>query len=122
MVGELKPEWHPCHPCRSCCFTGGYPEVARVPLPTFCSWTAAAETGRPFDWKFIPQIGRPYFLAGGIGEENIDEALSLGPYCIDISSGAEACGVKNREKITYLVQKVRWSIYGIHTEAGRRPE
>jgi phosphoribosylanthranilate isomerase len=64
-------------------------------------------TGKIFDWRLIPELGRPYFLAGGISEGNIDEALSLKPYCIDVSSGAETDGVKDREKINQLVQKVR---------------
>lgn len=38
------------------------------------------------------------FLAGGINMDNIAEAVSLSPYCIDVSSGAETNGVKDKEK------------------------
>lgn len=64
-------------------------------------------TGEPFDWYIIPRMKNPFFLAGGIGEGNIEAALSLLPFCIDISSGAETVGVKDREKILRLVRRVR---------------
>ncbi|MDR2070961.1 MAG: phosphoribosylanthranilate isomerase [Treponema sp.] len=54
----------------------------------------------------------PYFIAGGITVHNITEALSLKPdgpkpYGIDVSSGAETGGVKDRDKILKLVELVR---------------
>lgn len=67
----------------------------------------AGGTGQPFDWTLIPEMGKPYFLAGGIDEHNLDDALALSPFCIDVSSGAETDGVKDREKIRRLVSRVR---------------
>lgn len=64
-------------------------------------------TGKVFDWGLASSIERPYFLAGGINSDNIDAALELKPYCIDISSGAETNGVKDRAKINRLVRRVR---------------
>jgi len=64
-------------------------------------------TGRAFDWKLIPDTDKPFFLAGGVSEDNLAEALALRPYCIDVSSGAETDGVKDRDKILRLVKKVR---------------
>jgi phosphoribosylanthranilate isomerase len=49
----------------------------------------------------------PFFLAGGIGEGNIGEAARRRPYGIDVSSGAESGGAKDREKILALVNAVR---------------
>jgi phosphoribosylanthranilate isomerase len=46
------------------------------------------------------------FLAGGINLENIKEALKLNPFAIDLSSGAETNGFKDREKILKLVETV----------------
>ncbi len=60
-----------------------------------------------FDWCFVRDIAKPFFLAGGIRPENLEEALSLQPYCIDVSSGAETNGVKDKEKIEALVRRVR---------------
>ncbi|NCB31574.1 MAG: phosphoribosylanthranilate isomerase, partial [Clostridia bacterium] len=59
-------------------------------------------TGERFDWSLIPPLSKPYFLAGGINLQNIEEAASLSPYCLDISSGAETEGLKDPEKIKQL--------------------
>ena len=65
--------------------------------------------GRVFDWSVIKEYcGTPYFLAGGLTPENINEALrQLLPFCVDVSSGAETDGFKDSNKINELVQKVR---------------
>jgi phosphoribosylanthranilate isomerase len=51
--------------------------------------------------------GVPFFLAGGIDEDNIAEALSMRSYAVDVSSGAETDGVKDAAKIARLVDAVR---------------
>jgi phosphoribosylanthranilate isomerase len=63
--------------------------------------------GERFDWALLPALEKPYFLAGGINLENIREALKLRPYGIDVSSGAETDGVKDKDKIIELVNIVR---------------
>lgn len=67
----------------------------------------AGGSGLRFDWALLPALEKPYFLAGGINHGNIREALKLKPYAIDVSSGAETDGVKDREKIMELVSIVR---------------
>lgn len=67
-------------------------------------------TGKSFNWDMIPDLSKPWFLAGGIGLNNIREALSLHPYGVDISSGAETNGHKDREKMIELVRIVRSSV------------
>ena len=64
-------------------------------------------TGQPFDWSLLPEMHRPYFLAGGLCIENLPEALALSPYCLDVSSGAETGGVKDADKIEQIVRMVR---------------
>ena len=64
-------------------------------------------TGESFDWKMIPKIDKPFFLAGGLNEDNIDEALKYGAYALDVSSGAETDGKKDLKKIINIVRKVR---------------
>ena len=32
-------------------------------------------TGKTFDWSLIPEIQRPFFLAGGIGAANLEQAI-----------------------------------------------
>lgn len=64
-------------------------------------------SGESFDWALIPPLEKPYFLAGGLGETNLDKALSLQPYCVDLSSGTETDGKKDCEKIAALVRMAR---------------
>ena len=64
-------------------------------------------TGQSFDWRQIPALTRPYFLAGGIDAENLAAALALAPYAIDVSSGVETAGFKDGAKILQMVQLVR---------------
>ncbi len=64
-------------------------------------------SGKTFDWSLLPTSQKPFFLAGGINIENIGEAMKLNPYCIDLSSGVETKGSKDREKIIEIVRRVR---------------
>ncbi|MBQ1531109.1 MAG: phosphoribosylanthranilate isomerase [Solobacterium sp.] len=65
-------------------------------------------SGMVFDWKMIRDTGRPYFLAGGLNEENISDALAgYHPYAVDVSSGAETDGWKDPGKIARLIRTVR---------------
>jgi phosphoribosylanthranilate isomerase len=68
----------------------------------------AGGTGESFNWDYVPESGKPFFLAGGIHSGNIGQAMQTGkPYALDISSGAETNGVKDKEKILELVRRVR---------------
>jgi phosphoribosylanthranilate isomerase len=64
-------------------------------------------SGTGFDWQRIPNTAKPWFLAGGINLENIETAMDMKPFCVDISSGAETDYIKDPEKIRKLVEKVR---------------
>lgn len=65
-------------------------------------------SGDVFDWSIISKISKPYFLAGGINSDNILQAINrVKPYAIDISSGVETDGVKDRVKIIDIISKVR---------------
>ena len=63
--------------------------------------------GKAFDWNLIKEFIRPYFLAGGINETNIEQAMKLNPYCIDVSSGVETNKVKDKDKILNIVRRIR---------------
>jgi phosphoribosylanthranilate isomerase len=64
--------------------------------------------GETFDWSVITRLEKPFFLAGGIHAENVIAAIqSSNPYCIDVSSGVETDGFKDRNKIIDIVTKVR---------------
>ena len=65
-------------------------------------------TGTCFDWSLLQNIQRPYFLAGGLTPENVGGAVAtLHPYAVDVSSGIETDGAKDKEKMTQFVRAVR---------------
>lgn len=65
-------------------------------------------TGQSFEWELLREnMPERVFLAGGVNTENIAQAAELRPCCIDVSSGAETDGVKDKNKILKLVKTVR---------------
>ena len=64
-------------------------------------------TGQTFDWSLIPEIKRPFFLAGGLGADNLEQAVdTIRPYAVDLSCSVETDGVKDRSKILEAVSLV----------------
>ena len=64
-------------------------------------------TGKTFDWTLIPEITRPFFLAGGLGPDNLEQAVrTIRPYAVDLSSSVETNSVKDRQKILEAVNLV----------------
>lgn len=68
--------------------------------------------GKTFDWRLLEPVKKscrkPFFLAGGIGPENVKEAVKMGnPYAIDLSSGLETDGVKDFEKMKRLMDQIK---------------
>lgn len=57
--------------------------------------------GNPFDWSLLGEGGfsRPFLLAGGLTPETIPHAAALRPLGVDLSSGVETDGKKDRLKI-----------------------
>ena len=49
---------------------------------------------------------RPFFLAGGLRPENVEQALAYHPFAVDVSSGIETDGVKDYEKIKQFMAHV----------------
>ena len=69
---------------------------------------SGAGTGKAFDWSLIRELGRPYFLAGGLGPENAAASVRLlRPYAVDVSSGIETDGKKDQQKMADFVSAVR---------------
>lgn len=65
-------------------------------------------TGKPFDWSLVPEIERPYFLAGGLNAQNLEQAVrTLRPWAVDLSSSLETGRRKDPEKILAAVRTVR---------------
>ena len=67
-------------------------------------------TGKTANWDLIAstKINKPFFAAGGITAANLPKAAEkLNPFGIDISSGIETEGIKDREKIKEITQVIR---------------
>ncbi len=79
-------------------------------FPLFDRYDADAYggTGKSFDWSLLKGIERPYILAGGINLDNIDDAIAINPYAIDIASGVEVSyGKKDHKKLFEIFRKLR---------------
>ena len=58
---------------------------------------SGAGSGVTFDWSLLDSMDRPYFLAGGLGPDNVAEAIRrFHPYAVDMSSSLG--GRKTRKK------------------------
>ena len=65
-------------------------------------------TGQTFDWSLLQAFDRPFILAGGLTPFNISDAIGrLKPTAVDLSSGVETKGRKDRKKIMAAVRAAR---------------
>jgi phosphoribosylanthranilate isomerase len=88
-----------------------------APLAAYADYyllDSGAGSGKTFNWELLNCAGtntlkaaKPWFLAGGVALDNIGQAMAFDPYAIDVSSGAETGGIKDREKIVQLVSMVK---------------
>ena len=68
----------------------------------------AGGTGSAFDWTILKDFDRPCFLAGGLGPDNVAQAVkAIRLFAVDVSSGIETDGVKDVLKMTAFVNAVR---------------
>ncbi len=85
-------------------------EAARRNAADYVLLDNGAGTGASFDWTLIRDIERDYFLAGGLGPDNVREAVErFHPFAVDMSSSLETDKVKNPAKIEAAVRAVRES-------------
>lgn len=65
-------------------------------------------TGKKVEWRPYPEIDRPFFLAGGITPDNVQEGLrAVRPCGVDTSGGVETDGKKDPRKIREYIMKAR---------------
>ncbi len=81
-------------------------------------------TGETFSWDLIDEarksagetetnaldgliLGKPWFLAGGLNIDNIEAAANTGAYGLDLSSGIETDGQKDKDKMMEVVRRIR---------------
>ena len=64
-------------------------------------------SGKTFDWLLIGETNHPYFLAGGLNEENITRTAQTGAYALDLSSGIETDDTKDIDKMRRVAALVK---------------
>ena len=72
-----------------------------------------AGSGQTFDWGLLDtkDLSQPFFIAGGLNEDNIEEAIQhFTPFAVDVSSGVETDGQKDHEKIRRFIERVKHGI------------
>ncbi|OLS03254.1 tryptophan synthase subunit beta [Tissierella creatinophila] len=83
------------------------PKQAEHSLADYILLDGGMGSGKSFSYEKIKDIRRPFFLAGGLSPENIEESTSLiKPFSIDMSSGVETDKVKDFKKIISAVKQV----------------
>lgn len=69
---------------------------------------AAGGNGRTFEWSLIKALEKPFFLAGGLTVDNVQQAVRMtSPYGIDASSCMETEDCKDLNKMKAFAQAVR---------------
>lgn len=69
-------------------------------------------SGKTFDWSIAANTTREIILAGGLNPKNIPLAIKqINPWAVDLSSGVETDGVKDKDKILAAVAAVRSTDY-----------
>ncbi len=66
-------------------------------------------SGETFDWSRVPEMPRPWILAGGLGPDNVGLACrQLRPDAVDVSSGVEVRpGVKSDKLMDQFIKAVK---------------
>lgn len=77
------------------------------PFVDFFLFDSGTGTGKSFDWSALPKTEKPFFLAGGLGKDNLGAAAKTGAYAFDMSSSVETDGVKDFNKIKEVIDIVR---------------
>jgi len=64
--------------------------------------------GISFDWKLLKTYTKDFALAGGIGLENINEAIKTGAKILDLNSKLEnEKGLKDLEKVKQILRELK---------------
>lgn len=65
-------------------------DIPGIPLLDTPSTKALGGTGKTFDWSLVADLGRRFVLAGGLGPDNVANAVRrVRPWGVDASSGLE---------------------------------
>lgn len=82
--------------------------AAEETVADFIILDAGTGEGKTFDWNLISDFKKPYFLAGGLNTDNVTVAMrKLRPYALDVSTGIETDGLKDKKKMAEFAAIVR---------------
>tara|TARA_B000000437_G_scaffold93975_1_gene68195 strand:+ start:408 stop:1019 length:612 start_codon:yes stop_codon:yes gene_type:complete len=85
-----------------------YPDASAILFENYTKGLYGG-TGSVFDWSLLKNINKndkKIIISGGINIENVDNAISVNPWCIDINSGVEISpGVKDLDLIKQVLKK-----------------
>ena len=85
-----------------------YSLVSGILLDTFIPGLAGG-SGQTFDWDMASGLSREkLILAGGLSPSNVLQAIQkVRPHVVDVSSGVETKGIKDRVKIQAFIRSVK---------------
>ena len=82
--------------------------AAEKTLADYIILDAGTGEGKTFDWTLVESFKKPFFLAGGLHPGNVKTAmLQLHPYALDVSTGIETDGLKDKQKMAAFAAEVR---------------
>ena len=82
--------------------------IRNISISDYILLDSGTGSGKTFDWTRLKGIRRPYFLAGGLSLDNVEEAVRiLQPYAVDVSSGVETNGFKDETLIKEFINKIK---------------
>ena len=84
------------------------PAAAYITFSVLASSSDRTLTIKTFDWSLLEGVHRPYILAGGLCPGNVETALrTFHPFGVDVSSGIETDGHKDKNKMAAFMAAVR---------------
>lgn len=93
---------------------GGSPRMAIIDAaaPAGAAAGVLGGTGARVDWRALADeqpLGLPWALAGGLGPENVGEAIGVtGAAAVDVASGVESApGIKDPDRVRAFVEAAR---------------
>ena len=102
-----QPFWKsiPVQNRQSLSMSNNFPSAQGILYETF-SENLYGGTGQSFNWGLLKGIdlSKNFILAGGINSTNLQSAISLNPWCIDINSGVESeLGIKDNSLMSEIM-------------------
>ena len=87
-----------------------YPDASAILLENYKKGIYGG-TGSSFDWSLVENLkinDKKVIISGGINIKNVDNAIRINPWCIDINSGVEISpGIKNLDLIKEILKKFK---------------